>query len=100
MILYAFQQKCIISRFFQTIFIDSANSSLSCQCLAGKRIHIAGLGEDGEGTAVASGGAADHRVVVYSTDDSGTAADHRVVVYSTDDSGTAADHRVVGLQHR
>lgn len=41
------------------------------QCLAGKKIHMAGLGEDGEGTAVASGGAADHRAVLYSTDSSG-----------------------------
>jgi hypothetical protein len=39
---------------------------------------MAGLGEDGEGTAVASGGAADHRVVVYSTDTSGKFAFQRI----------------------
>ena len=31
-----------------------------------------GLGEDGEGTALVSGGAADHRIVLYSTDSTGT----------------------------
>ena len=36
------------------------------------RIQVAGLGEDGADTALASGGAADHRVILYSTDVSGT----------------------------
>ena len=30
-----------------------------------------GLGEDGEETALVSGGAADHRVIVYRTDSTG-----------------------------
>lgn len=30
-----------------------------------------GLGEDGEITALVSGGAADHRIVLYSTDNTG-----------------------------
>jgi len=41
------------------------------QCICVARIQVAGLGEDGTGTALASGGAADHRVILYSTDSTG-----------------------------
>jgi len=41
------------------------------QSICVRKIHMYGLGEDGEMTALATGGAADHRVNLYSTDTKG-----------------------------